>query len=90
MGDILDCSLITSEVSGIPVSVFPNPVSDQLQYRVTEGTSLSIFNAQGNRMMTLASLNEGSLSMSGLHAGIYTLVFSNNLGARAIWRVVKQ
>jgi hypothetical protein len=77
------------------MQVFPNPVSDMLQIRLSASVenpgTLRVFDLSGRLMITTtADQSTQSIDMSPLQSGIYLLQYRNNRGATQTERVVRQ
>ena len=82
--------LSTDEISGTnnesPIDVYPNPVSDFLQFKFAElsqNNSIEIYTIQG-KLIELVNIEEGlkqkTLSVQGLSSGIYIYRFRDQNG----------
>ena len=66
----------TEELFATPISVYPNPFTNQLQFNlgsITGRTSVEVFNATGQLILTSAFVGTGThqLNMANLSGGIY-------------------
>ena len=69
--------LSIASVDDLNVTVFPNPANDFVTISGVNGmTSVMIYDAMG-RVVANTTLNNNVLSVSGLNAGVYTLVIEN-------------
>ena len=83
-------SVITSinDIADKDLEIFPNPVSDVLNIKSTDGTidQVNVFNMQGNQMLSATVTgNEEQINMSGLKEGSYIIELKGeNKNARFI------
>jgi len=79
-----------------PISIFPNPVGNTLNIKLSEGdienAEISVVNLAGQQMLQLKNNGNHQLQadISGLAPGIYFLTIKNNSGAFSTKRFIKQ
>jgi hypothetical protein len=82
--DLIQLEGLTSltEVSQLPINVFPNPASDQVRFELPEAGQLSIVNAQGILVEKFEHLHSHSRSFlwnsRNLESGLYFYHFQTN------------
>jgi len=73
---------VDESLSALTFAVFPNPTSGHLRIKSTIGheqTLVSMYNLQGRLVLKQQELmSDGSLDLSAMPAGIYTLLLSND------------
>jgi beta-glucanase (GH16 family) len=87
---IEDADQQLEESSAIEFAVTPNPAMDHIRLESTmnlEGGSVKIVDQLGNVRLEMEA--QSTISISSLHAGIYTLMFSNE-GYQKTIRFIKQ
>ena len=86
----IEATLSHSNPDFVPVRVYPNPTSSQLNIQSPEALQYEIFNLVG-RSIQRGSISVGttSLNVSEFPAGMYLLMLTQNDGARSSLKFVK-
>lgn len=81
------------ETEALSVSLYPNPVTNVVTYNLSgqkNHTQIDLYNASGQLVTTqTAQGNRGTIDVSTLPAGVYTIKITNNENVSAT-RIVKQ
>ncbi len=94
-GAISYAPVVTVNFSGnIAIQVYPNPVTDQLKFKLKDGyetLEVTLFGALGNQVLPtmIAGGSNNSMDVSQLAKGIYYLVFSRDSGLTPVRVVVE-
>ncbi len=86
---LLNTTGITGRSADAPLTFWPNPVQDVLHVEGTTWTSALIIDAQGRTVAREAVIG-GSIDLSALAAGSYSITLSDRQGATALLRIEKR
>jgi len=72
-----------ADVSDAGISIYPNPVKDQLFVELKETSTVSLFDLGGRNVMEVSDLNAGvnALDVSTLNAGVYMIRIDSEAGS---------
>lgn len=81
-------SLSVADQNDITLSVYPNPVKDNLYIKGVNVSSISMYNILGEKINV--EFKEGTVDMSSLNSGIYLLEIFDNSGHSKTFKVLKK
>ena len=82
-----DCLAVTNENVENALSLYPNPVSNQLTLEGVEVAQVEVFNAMGQ---TVGQYHQNEISFSGLASGVYFLRVTSTEGQVFFEKVIKK
>jgi hypothetical protein len=85
-----DCSLSTSDFTGLQIQVYPNPTSGLLNVNTSEVLTYSIYGIDGSLIKKSQTLLNNTISLENLKTGVYFVQFqSENKGMETI-KIIKK
>jgi hypothetical protein len=86
---MVTCTGLATQISNLTISVYPNPVNDELFIKANEDVKVTIYNAIGQIVRTEAIARNGKISTSEMPNAVYFVHVKGNNETR-IYKVVKQ
>ncbi len=85
----ISCVGLTTQISNLSISIYPNPVDDELYIRSNEEVKVTMYNAIGQVVKTESVSRNGRIGTSELPNAVY-FVHVKGLNETKIYKIVKQ
>jgi hypothetical protein len=85
----MTCTGLSTQISNLSISIYPNPVNDELFIRSNEDVKVTMYNAIGQIVKAESPLRNGRISISEMSSGVY-FVHVKGLNETRIYKIVKQ
>lgn len=83
------CTGLSSQISNLSISIYPNPVNDELFIKANEDVKVTMYNAIGQEVRTELVARNGKISTAELPNAVY-FVHVKGLNETRIYKIVKQ
>jgi hypothetical protein len=85
----IPCVGLATQISNLSISIYPNPVDDELYIRTNEDVKVTMYNAIGQIVKTESISRNGKINTAELPNAVY-FVHVKGLNETRIYKIVKQ
>jgi len=85
-----DCSLSTSDFTGLQIQAFPNPTSGLLNVKTSEVLTYSIYGIDGSLIKKSQALLNNTISLENFKSGVYFIQFQSESQGMETIKIIKK